>query len=106
MKTIGQQIKWDFETNGSLEILDKDSNLIYYENSKGDWVKREWDSQVRQIYIETSGGYWEKQEWDSQGNRIYYEDSDGRKIIEDYRPKSCEGKEIVIEGEKYKLVKV
>jgi len=103
-QTIAQQIKWDFKTNGYLEILDKDNNLIYFENSNGYWAKREWDSQGNRIYFETSNGYWAKQEWDSQGNRIYFEDSDG--VIINKRPKSCENKEIVIDGEKFKLVKV
>ena len=82
-KTIAQQINWDFKTNGSLEIKDKNGNTIYYENSGGDWAKHEWDSQGKLIYWETSNG-----------------------IIIDYRPKSCENKEIVIEGVKYKLTKV
>ena len=82
-QTIAQQIKWDFEVNGDLEIRDKNG---------------------RTIYLEYSDGYWSKREWDSQGNVIYYEDSNG-KII-DNRPKSCENKEIVIGGEKFKLVKV
>ena len=81
--TIAQQIKWDFEANGDLQIRDKNSNLIYYENS---------------------GGFWEKCEYDSKGNEIYYENSIGE-IIDD-RPKPCEDKEIVIEGIKYKLTKV
>ena len=80
--TIAQQIKWDFKTNGVLDIRDKNGNLIYRE---------------------FSNGYWEKCEYDSKGNEIYYENSEGE-IIDD-RPKPCEGKEIVIEGIKYKLVK-
>jgi len=83
MKTIAQQIKWDFEANGDLQIRDKNSNLIYLEYSHGTW--RKW-------------------ELDSQGNRIYYENSYGGII--DNRPKPCENKEIVIEGIKYKLTKV
>ena len=83
MKTIAQQIKWDFESNGLLEIKGKDGRLIYLEDSSGHWAKREWDS---------------------QGKVIYYEDSDG--CIIDLRPKPCENKEIVIEGVKYKLTKV
>ena len=39
MKTIGQQIKWDFKANGNLEIKDKNDNLIYYEISNGCWGK-------------------------------------------------------------------
>ena len=103
-QTIAQQIKWDFTTNGSLEILDKNSNLIYHEDSNRDWSKYEMDSQGKLIYWENSRGYWEKCEYDSQGNRIYYENSHGE--IVDNRPKPYEGKEIVIEGEKFKLVKV
>jgi hypothetical protein len=102
--TIGQQIKWDFETNGKLTIKDKNGNLTYWENSFGFWTKREWDSKGNQIYLENSNGYWSKREWDSKGNQIYWENSDG--AILDNRPKPCEGKEIVIEGEKFKLVKV
>ena len=82
-QTIAQQIKWDFKTNGVLEIKDKNGNQIYSENSNG---------------------YWSKREWDSEGNEIYWENSDG--AILDNRPKPCEGKEIVIEGIKYKLTKV
>ena len=125
MKTIAQQIKWDFKTNGYLEIKDKNGkiiyieasdgywvkrkydsqgNLIYFENSNGYWAKWEYDSQGKEIYYENSNGYWAKYEYNSQGNKIYFEDSDGR--IEDNRHKFCESKEIVIDGEKFKLVKV
>jgi len=83
MKTIAQQIKWDFKTNGDLIIQDKNGRTIYFENSFGYWVKCEYDS---------------------QDNEIYYENSDG--YIKDNRPKPCENKEIVIGGEKYKLTKV
>ena len=83
MKTIGQQIKWDFEANGDLQIRDKNSNLIYFEDSDGFWVKQEYDSQGKVIYIKDSKGY-----------------------LVDNRPKHCENKEIVIEGVKYKLTKV
>ena len=124
-QTIAQQIKWNFETNGNLVIQDKNGkeiyledsdgvwvkleydskdNCIYFENSNGYWVKREYNSKGKCIYWENSNGRWAKWEWDSQGNRIYYEDSDG--VIKDNRPKSCENKEIVIGGEKFKLVKV
>jgi len=82
MKTIAEQIKWDFKTNGDLKIKDKDYNTIYYENSYGSWVKKEYDS---------------------KGDEIYYEDSSG--VIKDKRPKPCEDKVIEIEGVKYKLVK-
>jgi hypothetical protein len=54
--------------------------------------------------MEDSKGLWAKYEFDSQGNVIYCEDSNG--VIADKRPKSCENKEILIGGEKFKLVKV
>ena len=103
-QTIAQQIKWDFKTNGDLQIQDKNGKLIYMETSRGFWEKREWDSQGNQIYFEDSKGNWAKYEYDSKGKEIYYENSEGK--IRDNRPKSCENKEIVIDGEKFKLVKV
>ena len=104
MKTIAQQIKWDFETNGDLEIKDKNGRLIYRENSRGYWAKWEYDSQDNLIYCGDSEGVWIKYEYDSKGNEIYWENSHGEII--DNRPKPYEGKEIVIDGEKFKLVKV
>jgi len=103
-QTIGQQIKWDFETNGELIIRDKNGKLIYREYSNGDWEKREWDSQGNVIYVEGSSGFWTKWEYDSKGNLIYCENSAG--TIIDNRPKSCEGKIVEFEGIKYKLTKV
>ena len=82
-QTIGQWLNWDFKANGDLKIKDKNGKEIYYEN----------------LY-----NHWAKYEWDSQGNRIYYETSNG--VIKNNRPKLCESKEIVIDGEKFKLVKV
>ena len=102
--TIAQQIKWDFKTNGNLEIKDKNGRKIYLENSIGYWTKRKYNSKGEEIYREYSGGYWEKREWDSQGNQIYFEDSGG--YIIDKRPKPCENKVVEIDGEKFKLVKV
>ena len=102
--TIAQQIKWDFKTNGDLEIQDKNGNHIYLEYSDGFWGKWEYDSQGNQIYFENSNGYWAKREWDSKGNEIYFENSNGQII--DNRPKPCEDKIVEIDGEKFKLVKV
>ena len=82
MKTIAQQIKWDFKTNGNLVIRDKNNELIYWEDSNR---------------------VWEKSEYDSQGRLIYRENSFGRII--DNRPKPCENKVVEIDGEKFKLVK-
>ena len=36
-QTIGQWLNWDFETNGELEIRDKNRKRIYIEDSDGDW---------------------------------------------------------------------
>jgi len=103
-QTIADQIKWDFNTNGNLEIRDKNGNQIYIEDSNGFWSKREWDFQGKLIYYKNSNGFWEKSEYDSKGNQIYYEDSRG--VIKDQRPKPCEGKIVEFEGVKYKLTKV
>ena len=83
MKTIAQQINWDFKANGKLEIKDKKGGLIYHEFSNGFWTKREYDS---------------------KGNEIYFENSNG-KII-DNRPKPSEDRVIEIEGVKYKLIEL
>ena len=61
MKTIAEQLK---VTDFPFEMKDKQGNLLYYEDSDGDWVKRQYDS---------------------AGNRIYCEDSSG--VIIDNRPK-------------------
>lgn len=103
MKTIAQQINWDFGANGSLEIKNKNGKLIYIELADGFWVKREYDSEGKEICYENSDGYWAKQGHDSEGNLIYYENSDGK--IVDKRPKPCEDKIIEIDGIKYKLTK-
>ena len=104
MKTIGQQIKWDFKANGNLEIKDKNGSYIYFEDSDGDWEKWKYDSKGNEIYYENSNGFWTKREYDSKGNQIYFEGSNGR--ITDNRPKPCEGKVVEIDGQKFKLVKV
>ena len=104
MKTIAQQIKWDFEANGELIIRDKNGRTIYYEDSNGYWEKYERNSQGKVIYYEDSNRVWEKSEYDSQGRLIYRENSFGRII--DKRPKPCENKIVEIDGEKFKLVKV
>ena len=76
-QTLGQWLNWDFEANGNLNVKDKNGALLYYEDSKG---------------------YWEKREHDSEGYRIYYEDSKGR--IEDNRTPEI----IEHNGRKYQLI--
>ena len=103
-QTIAQQIKWNFKTNGSLEIKDTNGYRIYIEFLSGFWEKYERNSQGNLIYGEKSTGYWARYEYDSGGNQIYFENSDG--LIKDNRPKTCEGKIVEIGGDKFKLVKV
>ena len=82
--TIAQLLKHDFKSKGSLFLYNDNGNIIYFEDSKGFWLKREFDS---------------------NNNQIYFEDSDG--YIIDNRPKtSCSGKVIEIEGKKYKLTEI
>ena len=105
MKTIAQQINWDFGANGSfLEIKDKNGKQIYFENSSRYWSKREYDSEGNEIYVEKSDGTWLKREYNSRGNMIYFENSDGQ--IVDNRPKPSEDRVIEIDGIKYKLTKL
>jgi len=72
--TIAQQLKIkDFP----FKIKDSNGKEIYYESSKGYWVKYEHDANGKEIYFETSNGYWEKREYDANGNQIYCESSSG-----------------------------
>ena len=129
MKTIAQQINWDFEANDSLVIRNKNGKLIYFENSAefwakyeydsegneiyyinsdGFWTKYEYDSKGKRIYIATSDGFWSKREYDFQGNEIYYENSHGTIVDNRHKPsddKVVEIETIEIDGVKYKLTK-
>lgn len=104
MKTIAQQINWDFEANGNLVIENNKGRLLYNEFSNGFWTKREYDSKGNEIYFEDCDGFWEKWEYDSESNEIYFENSNG--TIRDYRPKPSEDRVIEIEGVKYKLIEL
>jgi len=81
--TIAQQLKIK---EFPFQIKDSKGNWIYFENSDGGWIKREYDSNGNRIYYEDSDEYWAKYEFDSNGNRIYLKDSDG--TIIDNRPKT------------------
>jgi hypothetical protein len=84
--------------------FDSEGNKIYFEDSEGYWEKREYDSEGNEIYFEDSDGYWIKQEYDSEGNVIYFEDSDG--IIADNRPKTDVEKALeLLEKEGYQIFK-
>lgn len=101
MKINGIKLKYGMrvEIDGydDVKVYDKNNNKIYYEGSKGFWVKREYDENDNEIYYECSGGFWIKREFDENHNRIYYEDSNG--VIIDNRPKHT----IVIDDKKIEL---
>jgi hypothetical protein len=60
-------------------IKDENGGSTYYEHSRGDWNRFEYDSNGNMTYFERSDGYWERREYDSKGNRTYYEYSNGDK---------------------------
>jgi len=72
-KVYGQPVT----INGN-NVYDQYGNRIYFEDSDGKWIKREYDINGNIIYYETSSGYIE--EFDQYGNRIYSVDSNGRII--------------------------
>lgn len=101
MKTIAQKLnikKFPFI------IKDKSGDMIYFEDIRGFWYKKELDSTGRQTYLENSNGFWAKRKYDESGNLIYYENSDG-KII-DNKPNICVDEVIEIKGKKYKLIEI
>ena len=65
-----------------VEIKNADGNKTYYEDSDGDWRKREYDANDKETYIE---------------------DSDGYKRGTPGSAKTCEGKVVEVDGIKYKL---
>ncbi len=102
--TVAQLLKHDF-SKGTLYLYDSNGKVIYYENSRGYWIKRDFDSNGKEIYFENSDGFWYKRDYDANGNKIYYENSNG--YINDNRPKpSCNGKVVEVDGKKYKLSEV
>ena len=90
-KTIAQQLN---VKEFPFEIKDKNGQQIYFENSKGTWLKHEYDQNGKEIYFENSHGYWEKREYNQNGNIIYYETSDGYWSKHEYNQN---GKEIYYE---------
>jgi YD repeat-containing protein len=57
-------------------IHNEKGNLIYGEDSDGDWVKWGYDERGNRIYHEDSDGDWYKKEYDDDGFLIYHENSD------------------------------
>ena len=81
--TIAEQLK---VKEFPFQIKDSKGKEIYFENSDGFWIKREYDSNGNRTRFKTSTGYWSICEYDKEDNEIYYENSDGRII--DNRPKT------------------
>ena len=59
------------------EVYDEKGNVIYYENSNGNWAKWEYDEKGNEIYFEDGKGYWYKRKYNEKGNEIYSESSNG-----------------------------
>tara|TARA_R110001632_G_scaffold64398_2_gene153024 strand:- start:83 stop:433 length:351 start_codon:yes stop_codon:yes gene_type:complete len=81
MKTIAQRLnikEFPFEIKG------KNGNIIYYEDSDGDWYKKEYDSNGNKIYFENSNGNYCKIEYNSIGNVTYREEDDGTWYKKEY----------------------
>ena len=55
-QTFGQWLNWNFEANGSLEILGKKRRVIYFESADEYWCKFEYDSDGNVIYEESLFG--------------------------------------------------
>ena len=83
-QTIAQQLQ---VTEFPFTIRDKHGMEIYYEDSDGHYVKRQYDSNGNETYYESLSG-WAKREYNSLGNQIYFENSAGRII--DNRLKAVE----------------
>jgi len=81
-------------SNFPFEISDNNGNEIYYENSYGYWIKREFDQNNEKIYFEDSDGIiidrksktlatqlkinnFSFEINDNNGNRIYLENCNG-----------------------------
>jgi len=96
--TIAQQLKIK---EFPFEIRDSHGNYIYYENSRGNWFKHEYDAQGNQIYYETSTGYWHKVEYDADGRNIYFENSAGHWSKREY---DAQGKEIYYENSRGEVI--
>jgi hypothetical protein len=98
LKLIGvekMQVKDLFrEVKYPIELFDKNGNQIYYEDSCGYWVKKEYDDFCRMIYYKDSIGYYEILEYDENNVRVFVKTPSG--IVFDNRPKP--NKVITING--------
>jgi hypothetical protein len=86
------------DENYSMEVKDRNGNVVYYQdgggfwseveynkfglqthykNSDGVWHKKEYDECGRQTYYINDSGEWSKSEYDSNGDKVFYENSFG-----------------------------
>ena len=86
-----------------IQIKNEAGHPTYFENSGGDWCKREYDSSGNETYFENSDDYWCKREYGSSGKETYYENSNGYKKGTPRSAKTCEGKVVEVDGVKYEL---
>jgi hypothetical protein len=82
---------------------DSEGNETYYENNDDYWYKSEYDSSGNETYHVNSDGYWRKSEYNPSGKETYHENSDGRKTGTPRSAKTCEGKVVEVDGVKYEL---
>ena len=69
--------------SGDYVYNNSNGKLIYFKDSDGDWIKKEYDANNNETYFEDSTGIWYKYEYDANGDEIYYEDNSG--VIRDNR---------------------
>jgi len=81
-KTIAQQLNI---TKFPFIIKDDNGWETYYESSKGNWSRHEYDTKGNITYYENSRPYWVKTEYDAEGKQTYYENSRGD-IVDDRSP--------------------
>jgi len=99
------------------KTFDKKGNIIAYEDSNGYSCKYTYDENGKPLSYKTSNGYSSKTTRDENGNKIAYKNSDGYYEVKGKRVtkekydafidllnfKNLDGKEVEIEGRKYKL---
>ena len=92
MKMFKGEIHWkdDYRLvveENCFKVYDNKDDKVYYEDSNGFWVKRQYDENGNVIYYEDvlyNGTYWFKREYDNQGNEIYYENKFGYWVKHQY----------------------
>ena len=67
----------------NIEIYNQNGDVVYSEDSYGNWRKYKYYKNKTEVYYENLIGFWVKIIYDNDRNKIYYERSDG--YIEDNR---------------------